>query len=55
MDIKDKLPYGDADGELQGDQLLVAELVAAARPSGAIRMGDVIERIIARDNLERPI
>ena len=32
----------------------MAERVAAARPGSAIRMGDVIERIIARDNLERP-
>ena len=32
----------------------MAERVAAARPGGAIRMGEVIERIIARDNLERP-
>ena len=52
MEIEEELPYGDADGELHGDQLLMAERVAAARPGGAIRMGDVIERIIARDNLE---
>ena len=32
----------------------MAERVAAARPGGAIRMGKVIERIIARDNFERP-
>ena len=51
----EELPDGDADTELHGDQLLVAERVAAARPGGAIRMGDVIERIIARDNLDRPI
>ena len=55
MEMNEKLPDGDADGELHGDQLLVAERVAAARPGGAIPMGDVIERIIARDNLERPI
>ena len=55
MDMEEELPDGDADGELHGDQLLVAERVAAVRPGGAIRMGDVIERIIARDNLERPI
>ena len=53
--MEEELPDGDADGELHGDQLIVAERVAAARPGGAIRMGDVIERIIARDNLERPI
>ena len=33
----------------------MAERVASARPGGAIRMGDVIERIIARDNPERPV
>ena len=42
---------GDSDGELQGNQLLVAERKAAARPNGAIRIRDVIERIIARDHL----
>ena len=52
MDIEKELPDGDADSELHGDQLVVAERVAATRPSGAIRMGDVIERIIALDNLE---
>ena len=55
MYLGEELPDGDADGELHCDQLLVAERVAAARPGGAIRMGDVIERIIARDNLERLI
>ena len=53
--MDEELPDCDADGELHGDQLLVAERVAPARPGGAIRMGDVIEQIIARDNLERPI
>ena len=33
----------------------MAERVADARPGGAIQMGDVIERIIARNNLERPV
>ena len=42
---------GDSDGELHGNQLLVAERKAAARPNGAIRIRDVIERIIARDHL----
>ena len=55
IEMEEELPDGDADGELHGDQLLMAERVAAARPGGAIRMGDVIERIIARDNLERPV
>ena len=40
---EEELPDGDADGELHGDQLLVAERAAAARPGGAIRMGDVID------------
>ena len=39
----EKLPYRDADNGLHGDQLLMAEQVAAARPGGAIRTGDVIE------------
>ena len=51
MDMEEELTDGDADGELYGDQLLVAERVAAARPGGASRMSDVIVRIIARDNL----
>ena len=54
MEMGEQLFDGDADGELHGDQLLMAERVAAARPGGAIRIGEVIERIIARDNLERP-
>ena len=53
--MEEELPDGDADGELHGDQLIVAEQVAATRPGGAIRMGDMIERINAGDNLERPI
>ena len=53
--MEEELPYGDADNELHGDQLLMAERVAAARPYGAIRIGDVIERIIARDNLKLPV
>ena len=52
--MEEELPDGDADGELHGDQILMAERVAAARPGGAIRIGEIIERIIARDNLERP-
>ena len=53
--MENKLPDGDADGELHDDQLLVAERLAAARPGNAIQMGDVIELIIARDNLTRPV
>ena len=52
--MEEEMPGGDADGELHGDQLLMAERVASAQPGCAIRMGDLIERIIARDNLERP-
>ena len=55
MEMEEELPDGNSDGELHGDQLLVAERVAAARPGGAIPRGDVIERIIARENLARPI
>ena len=56
MDMKEnKMPDGNADGVLHGDQLIVAERIAAARPGSAIRMGEVIERIIVCDNLERPI
>ena len=33
----------------------MAERQAAVRPGGAIRMGDVIEQIIAREHLERPV
>ena len=54
MDLEEELSDCDADGELNGDQLFVAERVAAARPGGATRMGDVIERIIAREKLKRP-
>ena len=48
--MEKELPDGDADGELHGDQLLLVEQKFAARLGGAIRMGDVIERIIVRDN-----
>ena len=48
IDMEEELPDADFEGELHGDQLLVAERVAAARPGGAIRMGDVIERINSR-------
>ena len=54
IEMEEELPDGDADNDLHGDQLLMAERVTASRPGGATRMGDVIERIIARDNLERP-
>ena len=53
--MDEELPDGDSDNELHGDQLLVVEQVAFARLNGAIRMGDFILRIIARDNLARLI
>ena len=53
MGIEEKLPDVDADGELNGDQLLAIDKVAAAQPSDAIRMCDVIEQIIENDNPER--
>ena len=55
MNIEKELPDGNGDSKFHGDQLLVAERVAAARPGGAIRMGEVLQRIISRDNLERPV
>jgi hypothetical protein len=48
------VPDGDENGELDGAQLQRAERAAAARPGAAIRVGDVIERIIARQNLRMP-
>ena len=55
MEMDEELFDVDADSELHGDQLLVATRVAAARRGDAIRMGVVIEQIIARDNLARPV
>ena len=54
IEMEEELPDGDADGELNGDQLLMVERVAAARLGGAIWIGNVIERIIAYDNIKRP-
>ena len=51
MEMLVELPDVDAGGKLHGDKLLVAERVAVVRPGGPIRMGDVIKRIRARDNL----
>ena len=53
MEMEEKLTDGDVDGELHGDQLLMAQRVAQALPGGAIRISKVIKRIIARKNLER--
>ena len=55
MVMEKELFDGDADGELYGDQLLMAERVAAAQSGDEIRLGDVIKQIIACDNLERPV
>ena len=53
MDMEKKLPNNDADGELNSDQLLVAERVAAALFGGGIRICDIIQPIKARDILKR--
>ena len=55
IEIKQELSNNNADGELHGDQLLMAERDAHARLGRVIRMGKVIERIIARDNIEQPV
>ena len=44
----------DDEAELLGDDLVLAQQTAVARPVPSIRMNNVIERICARDNLERP-
>ena len=54
MEMEVELPDGDADCKLHNNQLLVADRVTAARPSGVICIGKVIERIIARDIFEQP-
>ena len=55
MDIKEEeLPHGNVNGQLIGDQQLMAERVAVVWPGGALRINEFIERIIARDNFERP-
>ena len=42
----ESMPDGDAQGELHGEALAQAERAAAARPGLAVRMGDVIERLM---------
>ena len=42
------------EAELVGDDLLVAQRAAAARPGTSVRINDVIEQICARENLQRP-
>ena len=53
-DEYDQVPEGDENGELNDAQLRQAERAAANRPGAAIRIGDAIERICARDNLHMP-
>ena len=49
---ENRMPDGDAQGELHGAALDQAERAAAARPGLAVRMGDVIERLMTRANGE---
>ena len=42
------------EAEIQGDDLVIAERAAAARPGTSVRINDVIEQICARQNLPRP-
>ena len=53
-DEYEPVPGDDENGELSGAQLRKAERAAAARPGAAIRIGDVIERICARGNMQLP-
>lgn len=53
-DEYEQVPDGDENGELDGAQLRRAERAAAARPGAVVRMGDVIERICARQNIRMP-
>ena len=48
------IPDGDAQGELHGAALAQAERAAAARPGLAVRMGDVIERLVANARSRDP-
>ena len=48
------MPEGDENGYLNGVQLWQAKRAAADRPGAAIRIGDAIERICARENLQMP-
>ena len=45
----------DKEAELHGADLANAEQAAAARPGAAIRIPDTIERLLARQNLPRPV
>ena len=44
----------DDEDEVQGDDLILAQRAAAARPGTSVRMNDVLEHIIATHHLERP-
>ena len=50
----DQVSDGDENGELDGAQLRQAERATAACPKAVTRIGDVIERICALDNLCMP-
>ena len=49
------LPDGDAENELNSEQLLVTERVATAQPGGVIRIIYLIKRYTVCDNLKRPV
>ena len=53
-DEYDQVPHGSENGELDGAQLCQTESAAAARPKVATNIKDVIERIVASDNLSMP-
>ena len=53
-DEYDQVLDGDENGKLDGAKLRQAERAAVARPGAATRIGNVIERICARDNLCMP-
>ena len=53
MEMEKELPNGDVYNELHGDQLLMTERMAVARTNDVIWISEVIEQLIARDNLVR--
>ena len=44
----------DDEADVHGDDLILAQQAAIARPVPSVRINNVIERICARDHLERP-
>ena len=50
----EQVPEGDENGELNDAQLRQAERATANPPGAAIWIGDAIERICARENLQMP-